>query len=193
MINNVVLGVIVCLENKAVMAELEKKYVVTIKKLDKYNKYVSSPEFKNKIDSNAVNDINFDSCVSFTIKHLGSEKFRTFCQKDNICLIAFYPKTSKENLHKFDKFTKNNDPKDDQLMLLTKTILKHSIEDDTLTVYINPVIPYRDRVLDQKDKLISYYAKDNTNVTNLEVKFIHKDVVLDDLSVCFLEMGYNIK
>lgn len=183
MLNNVVLSVIACLENKFVIAEIEKKFIVKIKKLENYNTYLNSEEIKDK----KVTKDNFTTCINFTIKNLGSEKFRLFCQYNEICLIAFYPKGNEESIRKINNISRKNDS------TLDNIIINHSIDGDTLYVYTNPVISFKNRLLENKESIINQYANENTSIKNLEVRFVYNDKVLDDLSQCFLDLGYNIK
>lgn len=184
MLNNVVLGVIACLENEAVLSAIEKQFVVRIEKMEKYTSYLNSNEIKDK----KVTKDNFDTCVKFTIKHLGSEKFRAFCQMDGICMIAFYPRSDAETVAKIRNMANKK-----EALPLHSIIVRHSIENDTLYVYTNPVMSFRERILENKDALLKQYSEETSELKNLEVRFIHNDKVLDELSQCFLDLGYTIK
>lgn len=184
MLNNVVLSVIACLENEVVMSEIQKQFVVKVTELEKYKSYVNSEEIKDK----KITKDNINTCIKFTIKNLGNEKFRLFCQLDRICVIAFYPRSDAKAAQKFKNISNKKDG-----LPLNSIIVKHSIENETLYIYTNPVMSFKERILDNKDKLIEEYSNDDEVIKNLEVRFIHNNEVLDELSQCFLNLGYTIK
>lgn len=183
-LNKVVLSVIACLENEAVRNEIAKNYELKIEKLKHYDDYVNSEDFKTKI----INDINFNSCVSYAIKQLNDEKFRIFTQRSNICLVAFYKKEVREQ-NLFDKNANGTNI----MSSLSSIIVRYYIEDETLYICVNPVRLFKERILSNKEAILKHFNDNNKPVNNLEVKFIHNDTVLDDLSETFLDLGYTIK
>ena len=185
MLNKVVLGVIVCLENKHIIKELQKKYVINIKKLEGYNEYVNSDEFKTKI----INNENFNNCVAFAIKYLNNDSFRLLLQRNKICLITFYSKCNEDSNYNFNKFAQDGDI----MKSLNSIIVKHYIEDNKLYVCISPIKSNKEKILSNKESIIKYFSREDSSITELEVKFIYNGIVLDDLAECFIDLGYNIK
>ena len=62
-LNTVVLGVLACIENKAVRDEIAKSYELKVQELKHYKDYINSEDFKLK----QVNDVNFQNCVNFAM------------------------------------------------------------------------------------------------------------------------------
>lgn len=184
-LNKVVLSVIACLENSSVVNKINKNYELKIKKLQHYSDYTNSDDFKTKV----INELNFDNCVSFAIKQLSDEKFRVFVQRNNICIVAFYKRDSIDD----NLLAKTLNRTTSIMDSLSSIIVKYYIEDNIAYMCVNPVLMFKQHVLSKKDELLKYFKDNNKEVSDIKVKFIHNDVILDDLSEAFLDLGYNIK
>lgn len=179
-INEVVLGVIACLENNEIRNEILKDYELKVQKLKNYDAYLNCEDFKKKI----INDLNFNNCLKFLIKKLNDFKFRKYVEINNICVIVFYKKENN---------SKNTIANSFNISSLKGIIVKHEIIETKLIVYVNPVKTFRDRILACKSELLEAFNNKGFDVDTLDVKYIYKDSVIDELGETFLELGYNIQ
>lgn len=187
-INKVVLSVLACLENEDVRNQILKTHELKIVKLEHYEEYINSAEFKTKV----INDVNFENCVSYAISKVSDEKFRTYAEKSNICYIAFYKKEKTEQ-NLIANGSKSSNKNSNVFTSLSRLITKYYIEDTTLYVCVNPVKLFKERILSHEEELLKHFNDNGETVDKLIVKFIHNGIVLDDLGETFLELGYGIK
>lgn len=181
-LNTVVLGVLACIENKAVRDEIAKSYELKVQELKHYKDYINSEDFKLK----QVNDVNFQNCVNFAISRLSDERFRLYLQKAEICCVVFYKKDIQNA-----NVIKSSSPT--ALDSLKGIIVKYYIEESTLFVCVNPVPIFKERVLSKTEDIIKLFNENGKPIDTVKVKFIHNNKILDDLEETFLELGYNIQ
>ena len=181
-LNTVVLGVLACIENKAVRDEISKRYELKVQELKYYTDYINSDEFKSK----QVNEVNFQHCVNFAISRLEDEKFRLYLQKANICCVVFYKKDI-QNTNMIQSSSPN------ALDSLKGIMVKYYIEESTLFICVHPVPSFKERVLSKTDDIIKLFNEHGKPIDTVKVNFIHNNKILDDLEETFLELGYNLQ
>lgn len=179
-INEVVLGVIVCLENNKIKNAISKDYELKIQKFKNYDAYLKCDNFKKKV----VNDLNINNCLKFTIKKLSDPNFRKYVEMNNIFVAVFYKKESANINLISNSFS---------LSSLKGIIVKHKIVENKLIIYVNPVKTFKDRILACESEILKAFTNKGTTVDLLDVKYIYKDSVIDELGETFLELGYNLE